>query len=117
MKEHVSEFQGQEKSDEPTGPSESPHDYTMWPSKDIPLLYLMSKRDNEQSQTVKRSLTHQIHVMQKKRRYWSLNKNPYAMKYVYVLANLCEMGIETERLVTSLMDHCSDKAEDILNIE
>lgn len=30
------------------------------------------------------------------------------MKYIYVLANICEMGIETELIVQHLMDFCLD---------
>ncbi|KAI6232026.1 Legumain [Aphelenchoides besseyi] len=34
--------------------------------------------------------------------------NPYATNYVKVLANLCEYGLETERILRELMDHCLD---------
>lgn len=167
-KEHVSEFQGQEKKrhyGDLFHHRDSPQEHAMWPSRDIPLLHLMSLRDKANDEYVKNFLTHQIHVMQKKRHYFesqmvdivkkilhdennrrrvltyypnrlhkhldchhdvvnafhracfNLSHNPYALKYVYVLANLCEMGIETERLVTLLMDHCVDKAEDIFFIQ
>ncbi|KAH7719919.1 Protein T28H10.3 [Aphelenchoides avenae] len=39
---------------------------------------------------------------------FNFNENPYAMKYAYVLANICEMGIETELIVQHLMDFCLD---------
>jgi len=168
-KEHVSEFQGQEKEKRLfrylNRQKVSPHDYKMWPSRDIPLLHLSMLRDQENDLNEQNRLNHEIHVMQKKRRYlesqivaivqkvihdennrrrvltvyphklhkhldchhdvvhafnracFSFSKNPYAMKYVYVLANMCEMGIESDRLITVLMDHCADKAEDILEIQ
>ncbi|KAI6173155.1 Legumain [Aphelenchoides besseyi] len=34
--------------------------------------------------------------------------NPYATNYVKVLANLCDYGLETERILRELMDHCLD---------
>ncbi|KAI1701628.1 peptidase c13 family domain-containing protein [Ditylenchus destructor] len=169
-KEHVAEFQGNQQSrllggfesvmgDESESNEEMEsdvHSHKMWPSRDIPILHLIAQRDGEANEYVKAHLSHQIHVMQKKRRYlesqiveivkklihdennqkraltiypkklhkhlechndvvqafhrscFNFGTNSYALKYVYVLANLCEVGIETDRIVTTLMDHCVD---------
>jgi len=39
---------------------------------------------------------------------FNLGKNPYATLYVKVLANLCEYGLGSERIIHVLMDHCLD---------
>uniref|UniRef100_A0A914XBL5 Legumain n=1 Tax=Plectus sambesii TaxID=2011161 RepID=A0A914XBL5_9BILA len=36
------------------------------------------------------------------------SQNPYALKYVYVLANLCEEGIDQERILQEMQDVCID---------
>jgi len=156
--EHVSEFHGDEQAysyGDDVKPS--PHDYAQWPSRDIQLMGLMMERDRAlaENSILADSLNHNIHVLQKKRRYlesemvkivkkavhdpntrnrvltqypssitkqechhnvvhtfnricFNVNLNPYALKYIYVLSNLCELGIDSGRLVTMLMDHCVD---------
>lgn len=37
---------------------------------------------------------------------FNLGRNPYALKYVYVLANLCEVGMDTEDLTNLIQQHC-----------
>ncbi|TKR60473.1 hypothetical protein L596_027715 [Steinernema carpocapsae] len=39
---------------------------------------------------------------------FNFNDNPYAMKYVYVLANLCEERLSVERIVQVFTDQCPD---------
>jgi legumain len=48
-------------------------------------------------------VTHAFH-----RVCFNFNESPYALKYVYVLANLCEMGLETENIIQHIMEHCLD---------
>ncbi|KAI1706533.1 peptidase c13 family domain-containing protein [Ditylenchus destructor] len=40
------------------------------------------------------------------RKCFNLGTNSYALKYVYVLANLCEMRLETDEIVNALEEHC-----------
>uniref|UniRef100_A0AC35TK81 Legumain n=1 Tax=Rhabditophanes sp. KR3021 TaxID=114890 RepID=A0AC35TK81_9BILA len=37
---------------------------------------------------------------------FNLNRNPYAMKYVYVLANICDMNIPSEIIINGLSEVC-----------
>ncbi|KAK0410688.1 hypothetical protein QR680_005275 [Steinernema hermaphroditum] len=46
---------------------------------------------------------------------FDFNENPYALKYVYVLANLCEDRIDADRVIEVLMDQCVDN--DVSGIE
>uniref|UniRef100_A0A915EV22 legumain n=1 Tax=Ditylenchus dipsaci TaxID=166011 RepID=A0A915EV22_9BILA len=74
---------------------------------------------------------HQIDILKKKHEHldchhelvhafsrdcFSFGKNPYALKYGKVLANFCEMGLETDSLVASLKEHCADLDNDIEDI-
>jgi hypothetical protein len=34
-------------------------------------------------------------------------KNPYALKYSFMLTNLCELGIAEERIKATMMEHCT----------
>jgi len=181
-REHVGEFQGEEEDKSKKRKAKmgmslseknfgeggnkkkpSPHDFTLWPARDIHLLHLMSLREGAQNEEVKAQLTHKIHVMQKKRRYlenemvritnkvihdpntrqrvltlypaqlkhlqchndvvhsfhrlcFNLNDNPYALKYVYVLANFCEQAIDAQRIINILFDHCAEIKGDVKEI-
>uniref|UniRef100_A0A1I8AKU8 legumain n=1 Tax=Steinernema glaseri TaxID=37863 RepID=A0A1I8AKU8_9BILA len=39
---------------------------------------------------------------------FNFNENSYALKYVYVLANLCEDRLSSDRIIQKLMDQCVD---------
>jgi len=39
---------------------------------------------------------------------FDFNKNPYALKYVYVLANLCEYGLEPQTIKDTMIEECAD---------
>ncbi|KAI6192062.1 Legumain [Aphelenchoides bicaudatus] len=39
---------------------------------------------------------------------FNLGTSPYATSYVKVLANLCEYGLSSERILHTMMDHCLD---------
>lgn len=41
-------------------------------------------------------------------RCFNLGKNPYALKYVYLLANMCEEGLPSKEIVSKIRTHCAN---------
>uniref|UniRef100_A0A914HM55 legumain n=1 Tax=Globodera rostochiensis TaxID=31243 RepID=A0A914HM55_GLORO len=61
--EHVAEFMGNKHAPKRIGRTESPHNYPMFPSRDIPLM-MMARRQNESHE-----IGHNLHVAWKKRSF------------------------------------------------
>lgn len=59
---------------------------------------------------------HKAAVLNFSQNCFELSQNPYAMKYSFVLSNLCEMGLQTETIVSTIENVCSnlsDKPNDV----
>jgi len=47
---------------------------------------------------------------------FSFSKNPYALKYAYVLTNLCEMGVDQQQIMLAMVELCADRSDnDFIN--
>jgi hypothetical protein len=38
---------------------------------------------------------------------FNFGTNPYALKYSYMLTNLCELGIDEDRIKATMLEHCA----------
>jgi hypothetical protein len=47
---------------------------------------------------------------------FNFGTNPYALKYSYMLTNLCELGIDEERIKATMLEHCANLDTDELEI-
>lgn len=44
---------------------------------------------------------------------WVVLQNPYALKYAYVLTNLCEMGVDQQQIMLAMVELCATMTSSI----